>query len=59
MVPGDSLASIGERYGVDPNIIANYNSWSDCLAHLILPGDVVLIPPNAPLVDSLPTTTIP
>ncbi len=59
VVPGDSLASIGERYGIDPNILANYNSWADCLDHLILPGEVVLIPPNTALVDSLPTTTVP
>ena len=58
IVPGDSLASIGERYGIDPNILANYNSWPDCLDHLLLPGDVVLIPPNTALVDILPTTTV-
>jgi LysM repeat protein len=57
VVPGDSLAGIGERYGVDPNILANYNSWSDCLDHLILPGDVVMIPPNATVPETLPTTT--
>ena len=59
IVPGDSLASIGERYGIDPNILANYNSWPECLDHLLLPGDVVFIPPNAALVDILPTTTVP
>jgi len=47
VVPGDSIMSIGERYGVDPAVLTNYNNWSDCLDHLIVPGDVVLIPPNA------------
>lgn len=47
VIPGDSLVGIGELYGVDPGIIANYNLWGDCGEHAILPGDVVLIPPGA------------
>jgi hypothetical protein len=47
VVAGDSLLSIAASYGVAPDIIANYNGWTDCLDHPIFVGDIILIPPGA------------
>jgi hypothetical protein len=47
VVAGDSLITIGQRFSVAAEVIANYNGWTDCLDHVILPGELVLIPPGA------------
>jgi LysM repeat protein len=61
VAPGDSLAAIADRYGVDLNTLVNYNAWPDGLDHPIFPGDVVLIPPGAaaPLAPQCVTPTAP
>jgi LysM repeat protein len=47
VVAGDSLFGIAAMYGIDPAILANFNSWPDCLDHPIYVGDIVQIPPGA------------
>lgn len=47
VVAGDSLHAIAERFSVAAEVIANYNGWPDCLDHVIVPGERVLIPPGA------------
>ena len=47
VVVGDSLSSIARRFDVTVDVIVNYNSWQDGVSHLLLPGDIVLIPPGA------------
>lgn len=44
---GDSLFAIGRLFDVEMEILANYNAWPAGLDHTLLPGDVVLIPPQA------------
>lgn len=50
---GDSIFSIAEQYGVDMQVLANYNRWEDGLDHVLDVGDVVRIPPG----PAAPTTT--
>jgi hypothetical protein len=47
VVPGDSIYSIAARFRIDPWVIANYNTWPECVDHPLFVGDVVLIPPGA------------
>lgn len=47
VVAGDSLFAIGRLFDVDMETLANYNAWENGLEHTLLPGDVVLIPPDA------------
>ena len=56
VAPGDSLAAIADRYGIDLNTLVNYNAWPEGLDHVIFPGDVVLIPPYG-TVTLAPSTT--
>jgi len=46
---GDSLFKISQLFEVTPDLICTYNGWSDCIdpPHLLLPGDVILIPPGS------------
>ena len=46
---GDSLSRIASLYDVDMETICAYNKWPDCIdpPHLLLQGDVVLIPPES------------
>lgn len=67
VVAGDSIAAIAGGFGIDPQILANYNSWPEGIAHPIVVGDVILIPPGAVRADgtrigsiddsTVPTTT--
>lgn len=55
---GDSLASIAERFGITLEQLVNYNEFPDGASHLILPGDVIVIPPDALAPDTgVPATT--
>ncbi len=53
--PGDSLASIAERYGITLEQLINYNQFSDGADHLLLPGEQLLVPPTA----VVPSGTVP
>ena len=45
---GDSLFGIASRYDVTMELICDYNGWAQCGSEkLLLPGDEILIPPNA------------
>jgi LysM repeat protein len=46
VVTGDSLSKIAERYDISVDALINYNGWDDGTNHLLLSGDVILIPPN-------------
>lgn len=54
IVAGDSLGAIADRYDVSLEALVNYNDF-DGPDHLIKPGDLIKIPPNATFV--LPTAT--
>lgn len=61
--PGDSLASIAALHGITLEQLVGYNEFADGADHLLLPGEYVLIPPDAlmtpvgPPVLPLATTT--
>jgi LysM repeat protein len=57
----DSLSKIASRFDVEMQLICEYNAWSDCInpPHLLLPGDEILIPPNAALVAAGDAATEP
>ncbi|MDJ0771492.1 MAG: LysM peptidoglycan-binding domain-containing protein [Ilumatobacter sp.] len=56
---GDSVFGIASQYGVDPVVLANFNSWDDGVEHPIFVGDVVLIPPEAlPLTTQVPSSDV-
>ena len=45
---GDGLFAIANQFGVEMQLICDYNGWAQCGGDkLLLPGDAVLIPPNA------------
>lgn len=55
---GDSLSKIASLYDVEMALICSYNGWPDCGAeHLLLVGDVVLIPPGQLVPSSAETPT--
>jgi hypothetical protein len=56
VLPGDSVYSIARLFGIDPQTLADHNSWPDGIDHPLLVGDVILIPPGAP---TLTVTTVP
>ncbi len=45
--PGDSLASISQLYGITLEQLVNYNEFADGVDHLLIPGERLLLPPNA------------
>lgn len=47
VVAGDSLSRIADRFGVTMEDLVNYNEWPDGITHVLLPGDLIRIPPNA------------
>ena len=47
VLPGDGVYSIAALFAIDPQILANYNSWPEGIDHPLLVGDVILIPPVA------------
>lgn len=56
----DNLFKIATLYGVEIEVICNYNGWPDCIdpPHLLLPGDTILIPPNAKVPSATPEGTV-
>lgn len=54
---GDNLARIAEMFGIDMQIVANYNAWEDGVNQLLMVGDTIKIPPNATYVP--PPATVP
>ena len=52
----DTLSGIGRRCATTPQAIADYNSWSDGIAHPLYPGAVVKLP-CTPEGTTAPTTT--
>lgn len=44
---GDSLAAIAAKFDITLEALVNYNSFADGTNQLILPGDEILIPPDA------------
>lgn len=57
VVAGDSVSKIAAQHGVDATVLATYNQWADGTAHLIIPGDPILIPPGGLIPATV--TTIP
>lgn len=55
VVAGDSIFKIAERYGLEMDVLANYNRWEDGIDHVLDIGDVVKIPPGAPTTPTTPT----
>lgn len=47
VVANDSLFAIGRLFDVTIEVLANYNGWPGGVDHVLLPGEEVLIPPNA------------
>lgn len=52
--PGDSLASIAALHGITLEQLINYNMFADGVDHLLLPGEQLLLPPNAFVMYSEP-----
>ena len=53
VVSGDSLSKIAGLYDISVDVLCNYNGWTDCPGHLLVPGDAVLIPPNTVIPGSV------
>lgn len=50
---GDGLFAIANQFDVEMQLICDYNGWSECGGQkLLLPGDEILIPPNAAVAGS-------
>jgi LysM repeat protein len=47
VVAGDSVYKIAELHGVDPVVLANFNSWPEGVQHPLFLGDSVMIPPDS------------
>ncbi len=63
---GDGLMKIANIFSVTAEAIATANSWVDGTAHIIFPGDVIIIPaggivpyPTTTTTEPAPTTTAP
>lgn len=46
---GDSLMAIAERYQISIEALVGFNGWGDGVDHVIVPGDVIALPPDAVL----------
>jgi LysM repeat protein len=44
---GDSVFRIAGIHDIEPEMLANYNSWPEGISHNLLPGDIIKIPPGA------------
>ncbi|MDJ0768055.1 MAG: LysM peptidoglycan-binding domain-containing protein [Ilumatobacter sp.] len=44
---GDSVFKIADTFDVDPEVLANFNSWPEGVQHPLFVGDIVNIPPGA------------
>jgi len=47
VVAGDSVYKIASMYGITPEALVNYNSWTEGINHPLFQGDEVKIPPNS------------
>jgi LysM repeat protein len=47
IVPGDSISKIASLHGITNDQLISYNTWTDGLEHLLIPGQTVLIPPES------------
>lgn len=52
IVADDSLSKIASSFEITVDQLINYNGWTDGTGHLLLPGDSILIPPDAPVFES-------
>jgi LysM repeat protein len=59
VVAGDSVYKIASLYGITPDALVNYNSWSDGINHFLHVGDEVKIPPNSQVPSANPGTQAP
>jgi LysM repeat protein len=65
--PGDSLVSIAQLYGITLEQLVNYNMFVDGAERVLIPGERLLVPPNALAMNGTPpggapvmtTTSIP
>ena len=44
---GDAVSSIANRFGITADQLADYNDWRNGVNQLIVPGDIIKIPPFA------------
>lgn len=56
---GDTLSGIATRADVSLDALVDANGWTDGADHLIMPGDVVVLPDGATTPLSLPATPTP
>jgi LysM repeat protein len=56
---GDALYSIADKYNTAIYDIVGCNQWQESLDHLILPGDIIYLPPDAHLTVVTTTTVAP
>jgi LysM repeat protein len=54
---GDSLSKIAGLFGITIDDLIAYNQWADGINQLLLPGEVIRIPPNARVPGSGGDTT--
>lgn len=57
IVSGDSIYRIAELHGITPDVLINYNGWTDGLGHFLVVGETVLIPPNSKVPGAAPADT--
>src|SRR6188472_3575732 len=56
VVTGDSVYKIASMYGITPDALVNYNSWSEGINHPLFQGDEVKIPPNSQVPSQTPAS---
>jgi LysM repeat protein len=54
---GDSVYKIANLYGIEPAVLANYNSWPEGINHFLSVGDIIKVPPGAQAPGSGDTET--
>ena len=53
---GDYVSNIANRFGITADQLATYNDWENGINQLIVPGDIIKIPPFADVPDAADTT---
>jgi LysM repeat protein len=51
---GDSVYKIASTYGITPEALVNYNSWTEGINHPLFQGDQVKIPPGSQVPSATP-----
>jgi LysM repeat protein len=51
---GDSVYGIARKFGLEPTVLANYNSWPEGINHPVFVGDIVKVPPQSQVPSSDP-----